>query len=37
MRGQKAKLNNVLIDEQLDNMYMEAIEMKLSMLGEEGE
>lgn len=37
MREQKAKLNNVLIDEQLDNMYMEAIEMKLSMLGKEGE
>lgn len=35
MREQKAKLNNVLIDEELDNMYMEAIEMKLKMLGGE--
>lgn len=33
MREQKGKLNNVMVDEELDNMYMEAIEMKLSMLG----
>ena len=35
MREEKGKANNLLLDEELDSLYMEAIEAKLSMLGKE--
>lgn len=35
MREEKGKASNTMIDEELDNLYMEAIEAKLSMLGKE--
>lgn len=35
MKEQKDKLNHVMLDEELDNLYMEAIAVKLSMLGKE--
>lgn len=35
MKEQKDKINHVMLDEELDNLYMEAIAVKLSMLGNE--
>lgn len=33
LREEKGKINKAFVDEELDNLYMEAIAMKLSMLG----
>ena len=36
-REKKDQLNKVALDEELDNLYMEAIAAKLSMLGDDEE